>query len=316
MQSHWPSGLSGNIHIDGSARDLWTGGNDRAAHVVDQQRITFILTPDKRIADATADRHQSALASFAGLRPGGQLRKAATAHLPGEVAGGTLFYRLIDELGGASFMAGSAWFSWLPGGFEEYEAATGAPTQLHRSVEGVCITFQPGSAAMTADGRTNHVISSHPDAPLPFRNDDPAAWHDFADVAGANHWRIRYTDIWLENGKIRVRAGFQDSSALRDRTDRRLLFHEYLIDATVDPDGLILKDIAVQPGSLPFSTCLAAPATAAALTGRPIGAFGELAPALLAGTAGCTHLNEMLRSLRDVPAMAAILNDRNSSKET
>lgn len=305
MQNSWPDGPGGDIYIHARARDLWTGAS--AARVVGAEQATIVLAPDKTIAHIDADRHRAALASFEGLRPGGQLRKAMAAQLTAEVEDATLFHRLLDELGGTSFMAGAAWFEWLPGGIEEYETAIDAPTQLNRSVEGVCVSFQAGSPALTAEGQTNHAISSHPDAPLPFRSDDPLAWHPFATIKGPSHWRIRYTDVWMEDGMVRVKAGFQDSSTLRGRTDRRMLFHEYAIDATVDPDGDRLADIEVSPGSLPFSSCLAAPASARALIGRPLRDFGAIAPALLAGVAGCTHLNEMLRSLSDAPALAAAI---------
>lgn len=305
MQSLWPGGPAGGIHIVGTARDLWTG--EAIAQAIDEDRIDVMLTPDKIIDSISATHNDIAMAAFSGIRPGGPVRKAMAQLMPDEVAGATLSHRLLDDLGGTSFMATCAWYDWLPGGFDEYEAAVGASAMLHRSVEGLCISFQPGSYAMTAAGRTNHTFSSHPEAPLPFRSDDPLAWHDFQDDGGPNHWRIRYTDIWFDGPVLRVAAAFQDSAALHDRHDRRLLFHEYVLEAVVDPRDYVLVDVSVTAGSLPFATCLAAPPTARALIGRRLTEFSTLAPAVLAKTAGCTHLNEVLRNLHDVPAMAAKL---------
>lgn len=113
---------------------------------------------------------------------------------------------------------------------------------------------------------------------------------------------IRYTHLWPDGPMLRVATGFQDSAALPARRDRRMVFHEYVLNATVDPADMTLAAITVTAGSLPFPTCLAAPATAGALVGQPLAQFGTLVAVVLAGTGGCTHLNEVLRNLSDVMA--------------
>lgn len=306
MRSLWPEGVTGGIHLAGTARDLWTG--PAAARAIAEEHVDVMLTPDKVIAEATGRREDVPWPLFAGLRPGGQLRKLMAQHLPQDVAEATLLHRLVDELGGTSFMATAAWHGWLPDGIEEFEAAVDAPSMLDRPVEGLCISFRPGSPAMTPDGRTNRVSSSHPLAGLPFRADDPLAWHPFDRANGPNLWRIRYTDIWFDGPWLHAAGAFQDSCAMRDNPDRRTLFHEYVFSAIVDPVDFTLADIVVTAGSLPFSTCLDAPATARGLIGRPLAEFGALVPVMLAGAGGCTHLNEVLRNLSDVPALGERLS--------
>lgn len=185
----------------------------------------------------------------------------------------------------------------------------GNASPFARSVEGVCISYQHGSPSMTKDGRANEAIMEQHHGPLPFRHDDPFAWHSFATLDGPNQWRIRRMDLWNEDGYLNASVGFQDSAALPNCTEKRLILHEYQLSALIDPKSLVLLDIQVSAGVLPFKTCLAAPSTALKLIGQPTTDFGRIVPATLPGTAGCTHLNEVLRGLQDIESMAVSLTD-------
>ncbi|WP_173012803.1 DUF2889 domain-containing protein [Niveispirillum sp. SYP-B3756] len=289
------------------ARDLLTDDAAATPQLLGQDRLLSTLSPDRRLLSIEASRRQDAMAGLVGLRPGGEMRRAMAAAMPEEGAGSTRLYRLLDDMAGAVFMAPAGWYDWVPGGPAYYDRALGQSPVMDRSVEGVCISFQAGSPALTADGRTNEAIANHPVAPIAFEGADPWGWHRLADVRGPNQWRVRRLDLWQQDGLLQVDSWFQDSAVKRGSTDTRILFHEYGLRATIDPETLILLSIDVQAAVLPFTSCLAAPATARHLIGQPVSTFRKLVPVTLPGTRGCTHLNDMLRALQDVDTLAGSL---------
>ncbi|MCW1383622.1 DUF2889 domain-containing protein [Novosphingobium sp. KCTC 2891] len=292
------------------ARDLYTRASEddctsatNNAIVLGDDWLRLILSPDRRIGRMQAGRHAELLERTEGLRPGGELRRFVEENLPNEMAAETLLYRLLDDLAGSAFLAISAWHTWIPGGGEAYDAMTGQPVASARHVEGICIGFAAGAESVLPDGSMNNDIITQTPGRLPFPVDDPDAWHAFPRDGGPNHWRLRRTDVWREDGMVHVDAWFQDSAAMPDRADERLIFHEYTVSAAIDPEGMVLRDISVKPMVLPYRTCLAAPDTAGKLVGLRITDLRTLIPQILRGPAGCTHLNDMLRTFQDVAAL-------------
>lgn len=308
--SHWPEGMHGPHVMSGMARDLYTpAGSDAPASatgkaiILGEDWLRLILSPDRRIHRMEASRHGELLARTDGLRPGGDLRRFAEQNLPDEMAAETLLYRLLDDLAGSAFLAVSAWHAWIPGGSEAYDALTGQPVASARKVEGVCIGLATGAQAVLPDGSMNNDIIVQTPGRLPFSADDPDAWHAFPRGDGPNHWRLRRTDVWTADGTVHVDAWFQDSAAMQGQADQRLILHEYAVSAALDPVGMVLRDIAVRPMVLPFRSCLAAPATAGRLVGMAVADLRSEVPQILRGPAGCTHLNDMLRTFQDVAAL-------------
>lgn len=310
MQSHWPEGMTGLLEIVGRARDLFTGGDPSAPVEMGFDWLTARLAKGgSAIAALSASRHQDELEGMAGQRPGGQLRKAVAGALPDEPERSTLLYRLIDDLAGASFMSLGAWETWLPGGSEQYYRHNGLTSLLDRSVEGLCISYKPGSPAMTPEGRTNGAIAHRGLGRLPFDTVDPLAWHPFSPQESPNQWRIRYIDLWREDGRYHAEFGFQDSAARPEGPELRALYHEYRGKAVIAPESFTVQEITLTSGSLPFGTCLAALGSGDKLVGRSLADFRSTVLEVLPGTAGCTHLNDVLRSLQDVVGMAPALDD-------
>jgi hypothetical protein len=58
---------------------------------------------------------------------------------------------------------------------------------------------------------------------------------------------------------------------------------------------------------LPWDECPGAAGSAARLVGQPVGALRRIVGDELRGTSTCTHLNDLLRSLADVPHLVALL---------
>lgn len=306
IQSFWPSRPYAVSTMVGRARDLFTGADPSRPLVLGTDWIKARLDADRCLVELDASRHQDVVKEFGGLAPGGPMRKAMARTIPQEAASDTLLHRLLDDMAGGSFLSTAAWFGW-PGGIDGYHAETGSANVMDRAVEGLCLSFVPGSAAISETGGTNEALADHPEAPTPIGTDDAHEWHELASLGGPNQWRLRRTDLWREDDALLVDAWFQDSSLVPERSDRRFVFHEYSVRARLDLETLVLQQVEVDAHVLPFLSCRAAPRTARELIGVSATDLRSQVPQLLGGTRGCTHLNDMYRSLQDVAAMAGLL---------
>jgi len=61
------------------------------------------------------------------------------------------------------------------------------------------------------------------------------------------------------------------------------------------------------PLILPFRECPGASMKAARMVGQNVADFRQAVLDTLVGTLGCTHLNDVLRALADVPTLARLL---------
>lgn len=302
LQSLWTVGSERSFTMVGQARDRFTS-RDGETRIVANDDLRAEFDIDRRIVSLVGNRRQDRLQGFVGLNPGGEMRQAMAVDLADEERDATGLHRLLDDLAGAAFMSFSAWFSWH-GGVAAYARAVQIPEPDRRKVEGVCISFAPGSPSMNAEGRAMPEEAAQPVGPYPAVFSDAEGFHELVRHDGPSSARLRCTDVWREDGKIIVDAWFQDSSALPGIPDQRQVYHEYGLHARIDPDTHVLEAIEVQPYVLPHLTCYAAPATAEKMLGNPVGELRTLVPVQLRRTAGCTHLNDMLRSLHDVGALA------------
>ena len=99
-----------------------------------------------------------------------------------------------------------------------------------------------------------------------------------------------------------VHAWFRDTyrSAAGDET----IIHEYQVDARVEPDTWRIVEISAIPRVLPWIECPQAAASAGRLVGATLHELRTDVRNEFVGTSTCTHLNDQLRSLTDVIALA------------
>jgi hypothetical protein len=169
-------------------------------------------------------------------------------------------------------------------------------------MEGVCIGFRPGSSALAEDGTPRFIHDIRRVEPLPLA-DDPIGWHHLAEIAGVSMRRARRIDVTVRDEVVEIDAMFQDSATIP--AGGRVAVHEYHLTATAElPTGL-LRTIEAEPRVLPYRECPLAAASAQQLVGVRLADLREEVLRRLAGTAGCTHLNDALRALAEVPALAA-----------
>jgi hypothetical protein len=101
-----------------------------------------------------------------------------------------------------------------------------------------------------------------------------------------------------------VDAFFRDSYVLPDDTET--IIHEYTLTAVIDTSAGTVTSCEARPRVLPWTECPVAAASAGRLAGLPLAGLRRHVRETFTGTPTCTHLNDMLRALQDVPALLAL----------
>ena len=102
-----------------------------------------------------------------------------------------------------------------------------------------------------------------------------------------------------------VDSMFQDSASLTDGS--RIAIHEYTLQAQVDLATMTLHHVQAQPRTLPYPECPSAADNISRLVGMPLASLRSTVLTTLRKVDGCTHLNDALRALAEVPTLAAVL---------
>jgi hypothetical protein len=296
----WPDGRAGKVRMVGRARDIVTPHCGGAPLVVAEDAFEAWLQPDRVIVSIEAQPPRPALAKLVGERGGGGLRKALAATVPEERSGATPLYLILDDIAGTSLVSGWAWSQWDQNWLTtSREALKNFDLEkAFRSRAGICAGFAENSSGLEVSTDRSGTPTS--DLPNP---EDPEGWHAFTDQAGAiGMRRARRIDVSLDGGRILIDSAFQDSATTP--SGGRSVVHEYSLSASADAQSQQLLTIAAQPYVLPFVECPNATLSLPRLLGTPLPDLREKVLAELRGTVGCTHLNDALRALAEVPALA------------
>jgi hypothetical protein len=311
LDTQWPDGLGQPMRMRGRARDLLTPAGGAAPVTLAEDVMEVLASPTREILTIETCRGHAAAQQLVGARGGGYLRGEIARVLPDEHAQGTPLHLLLDDFSGASLVAGWAWSRWRTDLWNRRieEARKGGPGSPGRngSMEGICSGFRPGSSALSGDGGSRQDIQSSARVPPLTRPDDPLGWHELAQQEGVGMRRARRLDVWLED-VIHIDVGFQDSSTAPDGGDR-IAIHEYHVAATADPETFEVLSIVSDPRVLPYAECPGASPNVTRLLGRDLRRFRLEVLEQLPGTLGCTHLNDVLRSMADVPLLAGRLRE-------
>jgi hypothetical protein len=223
--------------------------------------------------------------------------------LPGERAAATPLHLLLDDIAGTSLIAGFVWTRHL--GPEEFAAMrrSAPPGFGERKGRIICSGLRPGGSAQQAFAGEIESVHAIRTAGALVTDADEHAWHEFPArpvVAMRRHRRIDVTPV---DGVLEIDSFFRDSYWEPDGTEMAL--HEYNVAASVDAESLTLVAVEATPRVLPFPECQWAPEHARLLVGRPVQTFRTDVQTTLTELQACTHLNDMLRCLAEVPALAA-----------
>jgi hypothetical protein len=272
--------------------------------------MRVVASPSRVIMAIETSRQNHAAQALIGARAGGHLRAVLSEALLDENRRATPLHLLLDDFSGASLVASWAWSTWDPDWMATRALQGVAMTAGNKGqMEGVCAGFRPGSSALRPDGTSDPYIQSSANVPPLPHPGDPEGWHALPAQDGVGHIRARRTDVWMENGAVQIDAGFQDSAATPVPGQRRAV-HEYRVHATAALPDLVLTAVQAIPHILPYRECPTASANVDVMIGSPLATFRHDVLDKLKGTAGCTHLNDVLRSLADIPALVATLDQR------
>ncbi|WP_254049835.1 DUF2889 domain-containing protein [Novosphingobium sp. TH158] len=301
----WPDGGVDLRRFEGRARDLV-----RRADGSDLVRAAGSMTADldfeRKIVSITADPAPAELPQLVGQKGGGHLRVFLRDLMPGLIAEAHPLYLLLDDISGTSLVSNWAWSQWGEDWLSRMQRLSGAANFSEMLAErtNVCWGFQPGFSSHDPHTRLGEDIAADG---MDLRNPaDPEGWHAFPESEGLSFRRARRIDVWREADAIRVEASFQDSAPRRE--GGRAALHEYILRVSLDPSRLVITSLEPEARVLPFRECPGAIANARKLVGTPMDGIREAVLDSLRGPAGCTHLNDALRALADVPELLAALD--------
>jgi DUF2889 family protein len=102
-----------------------------------------------------------------------------------------------------------------------------------------------------------------------------------------------------------IDAMFRDTHA--DAHGREQVIHEYGLQARADPVSLRILAITAEPRVLPYQECPTVAQSAERLIGESLTGLRCRVAVEFSGVSTCTHLNDMLRSLGDIPYLLELL---------
>lgn len=300
----WPQGYGGAGDFVGVARDIITLEPGSCPQIVGAGRVHAVMGPDRVISDIQTEPRRDGSGLLVGLNGGSSLRKSIDMALPEDRVGGTPLFLLIDDLAGTSLIANWAWSRWTDDWLKDF-----VPISEHEALQArvakmtdICAGFRAGSAAL-ADVRGLQQ-NSHRVVPLP-HPDDALGFHSLTEHNEVSMRRARRIDVWEEDGLIQIDSAFQDSASAPE--GGRVAVHEYVLRATADRETMALRSVQADPRILPYRECPAAVQNVGRLVGTPLGELRGVVLKELRRTEGCTHLNDALRALTDIPLMVGAL---------
>lgn len=300
----WPDGPGKPMRMRGKGRDLRTHA-DGSAEVLGEASTEILATIKREILELASTPGAPELQRLLGPRPGGYSRRTLGEILAEEKDAGELLYWLMDDYAGASLVASWALTQWSKDALKALRAEGGTKVAGKGGVMvGVCAGFRPGASTLWEDGTSRSDRAAREGAPVgPIVNpEDPQGWHVLSEQQGLSARRARRLDVWREGDVVQIEAGFQDSAGSPE--GHRVAIHEYRVHAKADPETMELLDLSVTPSVLPHSECLEASPNASRMLGQDLAGMRGKVVEMLPGPLGCTHLNDILRSLADVGALA------------
>jgi len=310
----WSAGL----RVAASGRDLLvTGGGSL---VLGAARMSVTIDAASRITGIQSDLPGAVTDPLIGATPVSGFR----ARLAGldELDPSSLESAVLDELPTVRLISGYGQMIELIGltgadGVALSAEAVGGPggTALASNHDrrsppvGICAGWAPGATADTRVRAGIPVVNGTP--PAPALASMTPYFHAESDPQPRSMRRRRVMDVTGRGSGYEVYEYFRDSHF--DAGLREGALHEYEVHARVEPDRgrpagwYTLEHIDVVPHALPFGECPLVAPNAADLVGAPLGDITGIVRERLAGPRGCTHLNDTLRFLRYVPALAGHL---------
>jgi len=304
----WPEGPDKDRLMIGTARDYLTTAAGEPGKVLAEARFDARLAEDKTIDSITASPQPENLKQLIGERGGGHLRLILRDIMPELLEAGDPLYLVLDDISGTALVSAFAWSQWHDDWARLMrDRMTAAEFQQVMSQRvNVCWGLQEGNSGVSGDAPAPRNVAQADAGEL--RNPaDPEGWHELPENEGAGFRRARRIDVSRDpgTGLLKVHSSFQDSA--KKKEGGRVAIHEYDLEVTADPDTLEILALDPTPRILPFWECPGAVTNAKTLVGTRIDEIRDEVLAQLRGPKGCTHLNDAMRALAEVPKLAGYL---------
>lgn len=300
----WPDGVAGDRLFVGRARDFATPAAGGAGTVLGEGEFHARLSNDKAVTAISATPAPADLQRMVGERAGGHLRLFLRETMPELLEAGAPLYLVLDDLSGTALVSAFAWSQWEDDWAAKMHEALTEEERARHMIErvNVCWGLKEGNSGLRPGGPEHPVADA--DAGDLVNPADPQGWHALFDADGPGFRRARRIDVTRDaaSGLLRVDAAFQDSAKLR--SGGRVAIHEYNLAVTADPATLEILSLQPEARILPFGECPGAIANARRLVGTRLPEIRDQVLAQLRGPQGCTHLNDALRALAEVPKLA------------
>jgi hypothetical protein len=318
-----PDGLFGPLVLSGRARDLATGldgGGTVLAIAECSARIDFI--GGRVLTEIGNTPGRPALQALLGRRVSSGFRSAVTDADPRLSAEDGLLNLLLDDFPVATLVSGHAIGAGLDGPGRtalslSLAEATGQPRADRPAFRrDLCAGFADGGTIMNdVDATGRPPVVTGPPAP-PLATGDHLGWHETGRLGPHAMRRSRRMDV-TPGPLAGIDVLYRDSHV--DEGGTETIVHEYTVSATVDTADGVLVRCSATPRVLPWVECPAAALSAGRLVGLPVGGLRRHIRDTFLGTSTCTHLNDTLRSLEDIPALLKLADryaeDRYTTKE-
>lgn len=307
----WPDGLGTDLNLVGRSRDLMT---PRAgdAEVLAEATMRVVVGEGRKVLEAEVTPTREGIGGLVGAVGGSELRGAIERVLPGEREAATPLYLLLDDIAGTSLIAGFAWSRARPELRERMrerrsEAPVGESFGVRKG-KVICSGLRPDGWADTH--WKNGLFPEHGMVPAgDIRTpEDSLGWHEFPPAPEVGMRRHRRVDAWREGDEVHVDAFFRDACWEPDGS--QIVLHEYRVEAQIDAETGTLRAAEATPHVLPYPECKWAAPNASALAGMRVSEFRNTVQRTLVELKACTHLNDMLRCLAEVPALVGELEER------
>jgi hypothetical protein len=281
-----------------SGRDLLTRA-DGTVEVVDAVVLRAVVDASGTVTGLEADPPEPGLAALVGGHASRGFRARVDEALPDHRDSASVLHQLLDDVPMASLISGYGLTRELG---DDWDLPL---TEVDRLAD-LCAGWQRGATMLGALEATGvFPIPIGPVAPDLTDPDDPLGWHDVGPMAERSVRRRRRLDLHASEPLV-LDVHFRDSHLGTDGVEDVL--HEYTLSATVDPDEpLTVRSAEAVVRVLPWPECPGALGSAGRIAGERVADLRHLVAADFTGTTTCTHLNDVLRSVAGVTAMAAAL---------
>lgn len=277
-------------------RDLLTRA-DGTTVVVDAVRVQAGIDARGNLTGIESDPPINGLERLVGASTSRGFRARLDEALPEHRDTATVLHQLLDDVPMAALLTNY--------GATREDEDWNLSVEAAGAMADLCAGWAGGATMLGAMTDTGiFPIPVGPPAPDLSSAEDPLAWHDIGPMEPRSIRRRRRIDV-LAGDLLELDVHFRDSH--RGEAEAEDVLHEYTLAGTVDPVTLVVLSSEAIAHTLPWPECPRALASVSRIVDQPVTALRRFVATDFKGVSTCTHLNDVLRSLASVTALARAL---------